>query len=537
MSAPTTDAIVVGAGHNGLVAAILLARAGWGVTVLERSDAAGGAVRTEEVTLPGFRHDVYAGNLNLFMGSQFLDEAGDDVFRHGFEVVRAEHPFGSAFPDGRFVGVSTDHDETLASIGACSASDARSWIAAREWFERIAPQLFPLLGVPLPSAAGVRAFASGRRALGKRWPLELAQLLTQSTREFTESRFESAEVQALVSSWGMHLDFPPDLPGGALFAFLETFASAGNGMTLGRGGAGALIEALCSLLRSLGGEIVTGADVTRITLAGGRATGVEIEGGERRLASRAVIANLTPAALYGRLVGLDQLPLEFRRQIERYRYGPGTMMVHLALDDLPPWSAGESARRSSYVHLAPYLDDMSLAYQRAMANLLPEQPTLVIGQPTAVDPTRAPAGKHVLWVQVRVLPARIGGDAAGEIDATHWDDAKEPYANRVVGLVERYAPGLRELVLARHVLSPLDLERANPNLVGGDQLGGSMHPSQHYFLRPAPGWSRYRTPIEGLYVCGASTWPGAGVGAGSGYLLGKQLTRRRRPRLPGALRR
>jgi phytoene dehydrogenase-like protein len=290
---------------------------------------------------------------------------------------------------------------------------------------------------------------------------------------------------------------------------------------------------MCALLASLGGEIVTGAEVTKVAITGGRATGVELAGGEHRLASRAVIANLTPGALYGRLVALEVLPPAFRRRIERYRYAPGTMMVHLALDDLPRWSAGESARRSAYVHLGPYLDDMSLAYQRAMAGLLPERPTLVVGQPTAFDPSRAPEGKHILWVQVRVLPARIRGDAAGEITATEWDEVKEPYADRVIDLVDGYASGLRELVLARHVMSPLDLERANPNLVGGDQLGGSMHPAQNFFLRPIPGWSRHRTPVDALYVCGAGTWPGAGVGAGSGYLLGKQLTRKRRLRVPG----
>jgi phytoene dehydrogenase-like protein len=208
--------------------------------------------------------------------------------------------------------------------------------------------------------------------------------------------------------------------------------------------------------------------------------------------------------------------------VARYRYGPGTLMVHLALDDLPPWSA-PAARGFAYVHVAPSLDAMALAYQQASAGLLPERPVLVVGQPTAVDPSRAPAGKHVLWIQARVVPGALRGDGAGEIEARDWDAAKEAFADRVLALLELYAPGLRELVLARAVLSPADLERANPNLVGGDQLSGSHHAFQFFFLRPLPGWTRYRTPVERLYLCGAATWPGAGVGAGSGYLLGKQL--------------
>jgi len=516
---PDADAIVVGAGCNGLACAILLAGAGWRVTVLERADEPGGAIRTAEVTLPGFRHDLYATNLNLFAGSPFFAELRDELVAHGLEFSAASRPFGSVFPDGRFVGVSTDPEETLASLRAVSGQDAERWRELALRFTEIAPHLFPLLALPMPSLAAARALWRGRRALGRGWPYELARLATQSTRELAEEHFESPEVRSLVSAWGMHLDFPPDVPGGALFSFVESFASAANGMAFGTGGAGTLVDALAGVLRSRGGELRCGAEVERILVEDGRAAGVVLRGGERLVAARAVIANLTPTVL-GRLLA-DPPP-----EVVRYRYGPGTLMVHLALDQLPAWTAGADVRRSAYVHVAPYLEDMALAYQQATAGLLPERPTLVVGQPTAVDPTRAPAGKQVLWVQARVVPGAIRGDAGSEIGATGWDDAKEPFADRVLAMLEQYAPGLRELVLARHVLSPADLERANPNLVGGDQLSGSHHAFQHFFLRPLPGWTRYRTPIDRLFMCGAATWPGAGVGAGSGYLLGKQLARK-----------
>jgi phytoene dehydrogenase-like protein len=201
------------------------------------------------------------------------------------------------------------------------------------------------------------------------------------------------------------------------------------------------------------------------------------------------------------------------------------MMIHLALDDLPEWRAGPELRDFSYVHIAPYMEQMSLAYQQALAGLLPAEPMLVVGQPTAIDPSRAPEGQHVLWVQVRMVPGRITGDAAAVIPETSWENAKEAYADRVLAIIDRYAPGIADRVLGRSVLSPLDLERSNPNLVGGDSLGGSHHLMQNFVLRPFPGWTRYKTPVDGLYMCGAGTWPGAGVGAGSGYLLGKQLTR------------
>ena len=518
------DAIVIGAGHNGLAAAIILAKAGWDVLVLERNPEAGGAVKTAEVTLPGFHHDLYAANLNLFAGSPFFAEFGDELNAHGLEFAPSSKPFSSVFPNNGFIGVSTDLDETLAMIGTYSETDIAAWRELYEWFGHIAPHLFPLLGTPLPSAAAVRTLVSGARALGKEWPYDLTRLVLQSTREFVEEHFESREVRALCAAWGMHLDFPPDVAGGALFSFLETFADSANGMVLGKGGARTMIDAQVSLLESLGGEVRTSNSVQRVTTSEGRATGVELEDGETILAERAVIANLTPKVLFGDLVDDSLLPSRFQKRVNAYKHAPGTMMIHLAMDDLPSWSASNAVREYAYVHIAPYMEDMSLAYQQAVSGFLPERPMLVVGQPTAVDPTRAPDGKHVLWVQVRMVPGTILGDAAGTLESRSWDTAREPYADRVLDIIDDYAPGVRDNVLARHVLTPADLEADNPNLIGGDSLGGSHHLMQHFFLRPFPGATKYRTPVKDLYMCGAGTWPGAGVGAGSGHLLGKRLT-------------
>jgi phytoene dehydrogenase-like protein len=201
------------------------------------------------------------------------------------------------------------------------------------------------------------------------------------------------------------------------------------------------------------------------------------------------------------------------------------MMIHLALSAPLDWRAGEALRQFAYVHVAPDLAMMTRVYAEAAAGLLPAEPVLVVGQPTAIDPGRAPAGRHVAWIQVRALPATIAGDAAGSITATTWDDAKGPYAERVLDLLESYAPGLRATILGCAVSSPLDLERENPCLIGGDNLSGSHHLDQNFVFRPVPGYSRYATPVGGLYLCGAATWPGAGTGAGSGFMLAKMLAR------------
>ncbi len=518
------DAIIIGAGHNGIVTGIYLARAGWKVLVLERNDEPGGAVRTAEVTLPGFRHDLFATNLNLFAGSPFYSEFKDALHEKGLEFVSNPHAFSSAYPDGGYLGVSTDLAATLEGIKRYSARDAASWIGLLERFKQSAPHLFPLLGAAMPSWKLASGIYGGVRGCGLDWLRDTAQLMVSSPRDFLDANFESDEVKSLVAPWGMHLDFPPDAAGGALICYLETMADQLNGMVIGRGGCRNLIDALTGLFRGLGGELRCGAEVAGVEVSSGRAGGVKLTGGELIHASRAVIGNLAPTVLFGKLIGSEKLPGNFNDKVEKYRYGPGTMMVHLALSGLPGWRGGEGLKKYMYVHLAPYLCDMSRAYVEAMSGLLPSSPVLVVGQPTAADPSRAPEGMHVLWIQVRPLPASIKGDARREIDARDWDNIKEAYADRVIDKLAEYAPDIKGKILARSVLSPKDLERSNPNLVGGDSVCGSHHLYQNYFMRPFPGWSRYKTPIKDLYMVGAATWPGAGTGAGSGRLLGKMLT-------------
>ena len=523
MTIQSHDAIVIGAGHNGLAAAVHLAAKGWKVAVLEQAAEAGGAVRTREATLPGFKHDLFAMNLSLFAGSPFFARYKDELVRHGFGLVGAEDCFATAFPDGSWLGVSRDLERTAGRIAALSPVDAEAWRRMVAAFAQDAPHIFALFGTPMPSLATARILWKAWRANGGAWIGDLARLVLSSPRDYLDSRFESEKLKVMMSAWGLHLDFAPDIAGGAVFPYLESMANQSFGMALGQGGAASMIKALGAYLAALGGELRLSSSVERIETQGGRATGVRLAGGETLEARRAVIANAHPRLVFGKLVPSEPGRAAYAERIASFRPGPGTMMIHLALSDLPGWTAGEELRRFAYVHLAPSFATMSAAYAQAMAGFLPKAPVLVVGQPTAIDPSRAPEGKHVLWVQVRVLPAAIKGDEAGEIAASNWDETKEPYADRVIALIERYAPGLSAKILARAVLSPLDLERENPNLIGGDSLSGSHHLDQNYMFRPAFGWSRYKTPVRDLYMVGAATWPGAGVGAGSGFMLARML--------------
>jgi len=528
------DAIVIGAGHNGLVAATYLARAGWRTVVLEREPRPGGAVLSDELTRPGMVHDVFATNMNLFRGSPVAAELGAELERHGLSYATSALPFANVFPDGRALRVHQDRDATLAELRAHDPRDADGWEALDREYERLAPALFRLYGSRLTTGALARLALDVAPKLGREGVAALARLLVSSTRELADTHLASREAKALLACWGMHLDFGPDVSGGAMFPFLEAFTDMRTGIAVARGGASRLIDALVALLGEAGGELRLGAEVTRVVVEGGRAAAVELAGGERIDARRAVIANLTPTILHGRLLDAHGLSPRLRRSAAGYAYGPGTMMVHLALAGPIPWSAGADIGRFAYVHIAPYLDDLATMYAQASAGLLPAEPMLVVGQTSAVDPSRSPDASQVVWVQVRALPGTIAGDALGETSARTWDGAAEPYAERVMAKLERYAPGIGRLVLDRAVLSPAELERRNPNLVGGDSIAGSMHLRQNFVFRPFPAVSDYESGIAGLLMAGASTWPGAGVNALSGYNVAQKLIAPSPPRVQRA---
>jgi phytoene dehydrogenase-like protein len=519
------DAVVVGAGHNGLAAAVHLAAKGWKVAVVEGNAEPGGAVKTREVTLPGFRHDLCAMNLSMFAGSAFFAQYKDELIANGLGFVPAADCFASVFRDNTYLGVSTDLDKTAGAIAAISPEDAAAWRAMLAEFGSDAPHIFGLLGSPMPSVAAAKVVWKAWRQKGAGWLYDTARMLFASPRDFLDARFRHAKVKTMMAAWGLHLDFAPDIAGGALFPYLESMANQAFGMVIGQGGADTLVKAMAGVLHAKGGELILGARVDKIVTAGGKATGVVLSDGRRLEARRAVIANAHPKLVFGGLVDADAKRETFDRKVAGFRAGPGTMMIHLALDGLPDWAAGAELQTFAYVHIAPDMEMMSKVYAEAAGGLLPVEPALVVGQPTAIDPSRAPSGQHVLWVQVRVLPAEFSGDAAGVIAGKTWDEVKEAYAERVIDIIERYAPGLRGKILGRSVFSPTDLERENPNLIGGDNLSGSHHLDQNFLFRPVAGYSRYKTPVDSLYMCGASTWPGAGTGAGSGFMLAKILAR------------
>lgn len=515
------DAIVIGAGHNSLACACHLAARGWKVNIYEQAPEPGGAVKSGAYTLPGFRHDWAAMNLSLFAGSTFHNEYAEELARHGLAFVPAAHPFASVFPDERWFGISNDAALTTARVRGFSEADAKTWTALTTAFPEEADLILALLGSPMKMGAFASLGWRAWRRKGTGGALDLTRFLMMSPRGWLDRTFESEHVKATLAAWGMHLDFAPDIAGGALFPYLEAMAGQAFGMVLGKGGAGTVTCAMVAMIEARGGAVFTDTPVTGIDHRDGKAYGITLEGGNKVMATRAVIANVSPAALLRLTGGTGDARHE--EVLTNFQHAPGTMMIHLAMDALPDWAAGPELKRFAYVHLAPSMDQMAQTYQQAKAGLLPSEPVIVCGQPTAVDPSRAPEGKHVLWLQVRMVPGAIKGDAAGEIDATDWPDAAEPMAARALTILDRYAPGTTGKILGRHIVTPAMLETDNPNLVGGDQVCGSHHLHQHFMNRPGRGYADGTTPIANLYHTGAAVWPGGGTGAGPGTLLARKL--------------
>jgi phytoene dehydrogenase-like protein len=478
-----TDAVVIGAGPNGLAAAIRLAEAGRSVLVLEAADKAGGAVRTEELTLPGFHHDTYssvypAGAASPVFGRMPLHD-------HGLEWVEPPASYAHPLPDGDAKVLYKDVQATAESIGG---ADGQKWIdfvaPFQRNFEGVRATMmsgFPPIGGPLKLALGA----------GPLRLLDFARMLPGSAVGLGHRLFEQSAARAWLYGAAMHGDTPPNGAGSGIAAFYLNLLGHEVGWPSPRGGAERLTDALVSYLRSLGGEVRTGVRVDRIHSSAGRVTGVSSADEEFR--AKLVIGDIMPSALSA----MADLPGWYRAAVKTYVQGAATVKVDWALDGPIPW-LNEKIHHAGTVHVAGSEDEFLESVEQAR-NGLSDNPFLLLGQQTLADPSRAPEGKHTAWAYTH-----------GPQRGVHWPTATHTLAERMEAQVERFAPGFRDLILARHVMGPVDLETRNPNLVGGDVGGGSYRLRQLVF-RPIPKLTPYSTPIKGLYLGSAATFPGGAV--------------------------
>ncbi|WP_346742596.1 phytoene desaturase family protein [Rhabdothermincola salaria] len=496
---------MVGAGPNGLVAANLLASAGWDVVVLEAAPVPGGAVRTAEVTAPGFRNDLFSAFYPLAAASPVVGAL--ELERHGLSWSRAPLVLAHPTPDGPTMVLSTDLDRTAASLDRFVPGDGDAWRTLYGTWSRVSGPLIDALLAPLPPVVPSARLA-GR--LGVHGGLDFLRDALTPVRSLARERFAGEGGALLLAGNALHADFTPETAGGGLFGWLLASLGQQLGFPVPTGGAGCFVDALVHRLRGLGGRVVTGARVDRVVVEGGRAIGVTTEQGHRVVARRAVLADVGAPSLFLDLVGADHLDDRLLRRLARFEYDHATVKVDWALDRPIPWSDPEVGGAGT-VHLADSLDALSrFAYELATGQV-PSRPFMLMGQMTTSDPTRSPAGTESAWAYTHV-PQRVRRDAGGDGLTGSWDDHEtEQMAARMERIVEEYAPGFGARVIARHVATPRSMERVDANLVGGAINGGTAQIHQQLVFRPLPGGGRASTPIKGLFLASASAHPGGGV--------------------------
>jgi phytoene dehydrogenase-like protein len=525
-SSSSADAVLVGSGINSLACGALLARAGWSVSVLERNDWLGGCIRTAEITVPGFHHDVFSAWHPLWVGGAAHALLGDDLAARGLEYLNTELPTATAFPDGEAAFLLRSTDANVGEFDRHAAGDGAAWRSLIDGFLPNADLAFGLLGTEIWSGAGIALGGKAVRRLGRRGVHEFGGNLLVSGRDWLTGTFASERIHGLLAPWVLHTGLGPDTASSGFMAQVIAVAIQEGGMPVPRGGGARLADALVRLIEDSGGTCRTGAEVESVVVRDGAAVAVRTTAGETVGAARAVIANVTPTQLYGRLLG--DPPDAVSAAGRRYRYGRAEMQIHFALSEPPRWDGDERLPGTAVVHVTPGLDGVSRAVNEAERGLLPAEPTIVCGQPLTMDPSRAPDGKEMLWIQLQELPWHVKGDAAGELDTgdgTWTEELRERYADRVQAQLARRIPNLESATLARTTLSPADLQAANPNLVHGDPYAGSLALDQNFVWRPFPGRPGHRTHVDRLWHIGASTWPGPGLGAGSGTLVAQELLR------------
>jgi phytoene dehydrogenase-like protein len=525
---PKYDAIIIGGGHNGLVTAAYLARAGRRVLVLERRELVGGCAVTEEIW-PGYRVSTGAYLTSLMQERVIRDL---ELERYGYAVDAKDPAFFSVFPDGRHFFMWQDRAKTLAEIAKFSKRDAEVYPAYEDQLERIsqvvedllltAPPQFPPQG--LGDAIEYLKLAGKMRGLAPRHIVALVKIFTQSAAEFLDEWFESEQVKVTLATDGViGANGGPRSPGTAYILLHHCMGGvAGHRGLWGfvRGGMGAVSEAIATSARAKGAEIRTNAAVRQVLVRGGRAYAVVLDNGEELEASQ-IASNLDPKLTFLHLLAERDLPAEFIDAIRHFRIEGTSCKINLALSGLPEFTAYPGApgpHHRATMHICPSIEYVERAWDDAKYGRASERPLLELTIPTMYDASLAPPGKHIMGIFLQYAPYTLR-------DGT-WDELREPFGDRVISLIEEYAPNIRSIVEHRQVLSPLDLERRF-GITGGNIFHGEMSLDQMFVMRPVAGWARYRTPVSGLFLCGSGAHAGGGVMGAPGYNCAREMLRAR----------
>ncbi|CAO0835872.1 phytoene desaturase family protein [Streptomyces microflavus] len=499
------DAVVIGAGPNGLVAANLLAAAGWSVEVLEAQPEPGGAVRSDRGVHPDYVSDLFSAFYPLAAASPVL--GGLELQEEGLEWSRAPRVLAHPLSDGRCAVLERELRETAAGLDTFAAGDGAAWLDLYGTWTRLGPDILRALFTPFPPVRATVRLAAKLRAAGG---LRLARTMVLPVRRLGEEEFRGEAARLLLAGNALHADLGPEAAGSGGFGWLMSMLGQTYGFPVPVGGAGALTTALVRRLERHGGVVRCGERVDEIVVRAGRAVGVRTASGESVPASRAVLADVSAPALYGGLVDPRFLPDRLLNDLRRFQWDFATFKVDWALNGPVPWTAGEASTAGT-VHLADGVDGLTRFAAQIATGQVPDRPFLLFGQMTTADATRSPAGTESAWAYTHV-PHRIKGDAGEDALTGRWDRREqEAMADRMEHEIERWAPGFRSRVLSRRVLAPPTIEAMDANLLGGAINGGTAAAHQQLVFRPTPGTGRPETPVKNLYLASASAHPGGGV--------------------------
>jgi len=504
------DAIIIGAGHNGLTCACYLARAGLKVLVLEQYHTVGGMTVTEEETLPGFWSDIHASGYQLANLSPVPNELG---LLDRYELIEPEIPFSHAFPDGNLISVHRDIEKTVADIARYSEKDAERWRVLMHHFLAQKDAITAAMFSPPPSfPAAAAKFASSPAGM------EAYRFSMQSVRSWADQTLEAEATKTLFGSFATFLGTSPDDAGGAELGWLFASVLQNAGNNLVKGGMHRVTLALAEDLRAHGGEIRTNALVEKIVGNANRATAVRLANGDEIPATEVIVSNIDPGHLIIDLLGAEMVGAEIVDQMNLYEWGDSIFVIFVALESPVNYKAGTPARQSAHVHLTePSLDFFARVYLQCRGGLLPDAPMIVSWNDSAIDPSRAPAGKALMKFVVLSVPYVITGDATGKVPVRSWDEAREPYANYLIDLItENYIPDLKQRILKRVAHSPVDISRKIISAVRGTLGQGAFLPYQTGSFRPIPKLGQYKTPVPNVYLCSSGSHPGPGVSMAPG---------------------
>jgi phytoene dehydrogenase-like protein len=505
MTVARHDAVVVGAGPNGLVAANLLADAGWDVLVLEEQATIGGAVRSDSEVAEGFVHDTFSSFYPLGAASPVI--RGLHLEEHGLTWRHAPAVLGHPMPDGSWAVLHQQVEETAAGLEELHPGDGEAWLELHAQWQRIGPTLVDALLSPFPP---VRAGLGLLRRLPREGGMTFVRTLLEPVKTLVDTRFGGEGAKLLLAGNASHADIPMGAAGSGLMGLLLAMLGQSDGFPVPEGGAGRLAHALADRFTSLGGEIRCSSPVRHVSVEGRRARAVVTADGERIPVRRAVLADVSAPALFEQLVDPEVLPRRVRTGMRRFELDPGTVKVDWAVDGSVPWAVAPPAAPGT-VHVTDSLDQMAQALNAVGSHSVPADPFLLVGQMTTADPTRSPAGTEALWAYTHV-PQEVHRDDGPDGIIGRWDRSEcERMADRMQARIEKYAPGFGSRVRARRVLGPHDIEARDANLINGAVGGGTAGLHQQLVFRPVPGMGRAGTPVRGLFLASASAHPGGGV--------------------------